>query len=293
MKSRRGEREKENKGEKKKHESESPLLPFSSYPLLSLLTDFGTSDYFVGAMKGAILSVCADARIIDITHEIPAHDIHTAAFTLLASYQTFPRGTIHIAVVDPGVGSSRKPILIQSENYFFIAPDNGLLSYVAERENKIKVFHLTNERYFRQSVSATFHGRDIFAPAAAQLARGVEAKELGEEIESFVRLGSLNPTIESETIQGSIINIDRFGNIVTNITPEHITEKMIESRFILKVSKHKIERLQTFYAEANDGEIFAIWGSAGFLEIVAFKDSAARLLNAKVGDDVIGMSFQS
>jgi S-adenosylmethionine hydrolase len=244
-------------------------------------------------MKGAILSVCADARIIDITHKIPAHDIHTAAFTLLASYQTFPRGTIHVAVVDPGVGSNRKPILIQSENYFFIAPDNGLLSYVAERENKIKVFHLTNEKFFRQPVSATFHGRDVFAPVAAQLACGVEAKELGEEIDDYVQLGSLNPTIENETIQGSIINIDRFGNIVTNITPEHLTEKMIERGLVLKIGEHKIERLQNFYAEANEGETFAIWGSAGFLEIVAFKDSAARLLNVKIGDNVIGVNLQS
>lgn len=260
----------------------SPLHPF-----ITLTTDFGTSDYFVGAMKGVVLSVCPSARIVDITHKIPAHDIQTGAFTLLASYKNFPKQTIHVAVVDPGVGSTRRPILIQSRDYFFVGPDNGLLSNAAEKESDVKVFHLTNEKYFCQSVSATFHGRDLFAPVAAWLACGVEAKEFGEEIDDFVKLGSLNPLVEGETLKGRIINIDRFGNIVTNIMPEHLTQKMIEHGFILKIGEHEISKFQDFYAAAKEREIFAIWGSAGFLEIVAFCASAEKMLNAKVGQEIV------
>jgi hypothetical protein len=243
-------------------------------------------------MKGAILSVCPEARIVDITHEIPPQDIHAGAFTLLASYQTFPKKTIHVAVVDPGVGSSRRPILIQSRDYFFIGPDNGLLSYAAEREGRVKIFHLTNENYFRAPVSATFHGRDVFAPVAAALACGVKPKKLGEEIDDYVRLGPLDPSIENDCLHGSIINIDRFGNIVTNILPEHLLQQMIERGFVLNINGREITKLQNFYAEASaDGEIFAIWGSAGFLEVAAFRDSAARLLNARIKQEVNLVSF--
>lgn len=274
-------------GEKVSDKNVSPLLPHSPTPLLSLLTDFGTSDYYVGAMKGAILSVCPSSHIVDITHEIPPQDIHTAAFTLLASYQTFPKKTIHIAVVDPGVGSNRKAILIQTRDYYFVAPDNGLLSYIAEKEKDVRIFQLTNEKYFHQPVSATFHGRDIFAPVAAYLSCGVKPKKFGKEIGDYVRLDSLNPKIDGKILKGRIINIDRFGNIVTNITHEHLTQQMFERGFALKIGEHEIKKHQNFYAEANaKGEIFIIIGSAGFFEIVAYRDSAASLLGAKTLEQV-------
>jgi len=257
-----------------------------SHPVISLTTDFGTSDYFVGAMKGAILSVCPSASIIDITHEIPAHDIHSGAFTLLASYQSFPKQTVHVAVVDPGVGSARRPILVQTRDYFFIAPDNGLLSYALQKETDVKVFHLTNEKFFRPSVSATFHGRDVFAPIAGAVASGINVEELGNRIEDYIRLGSLNPIVEDEELKGSIINIDRFGNIVTNILPEHLTEEMREHGFVLKINEHEIIAHQRFYAAVKEDEIFSIWGSAGFLEISAFKTPASKLLNAQNGQEV-------
>jgi S-adenosylmethionine hydrolase len=238
--------------------------------LITLLTDFGTSDYYVGAMKGVILGICPDARIVDITHEIPPQDIQTAAFTLLAAYKSFPKGTIHVAVVDPGVGSDRKPILIQSRDYFFIAPDNGLLSFIAENEKETQVFHLTNEKYFNSPVSATFHGRDVFAPVAAQLACGVNPEELGKAINDFVRLQPLKPEIEGD-----------------NVSPSNLTEKMFERGFVVKIGEHEIGKLQNFYAEANaEGDIFIIEGSASFFEIVSFKDSAARLLGAKLLQEI-------
>ena len=159
--------------------------------VITLLTDFGTADYFVGAVKGAILSVDPQAAIVDITHEIPPQDIEAGAFTLLASYKTFPAGTIHMAVVDPGVGSTRRPIVVIANEQFFVGPDNGIFSYICDRESSHRTFHITEEKYFRPSPSSTFHGRDIFAPVAAALSKGVKPEELGSEIEDEVRLGSL------------------------------------------------------------------------------------------------------
>ena len=196
--------------------------------LITLLTDFGTADYFVGALKGAILSVNEGARIFDITHDIAPHDINAAAFTLLAVYKTFPARTIHVAVVDPGVGSARRPILVCGGDYFFIGPDNGLFSFIIERESPCRVFHLTSKEFFRQSVSATFHGRDVFAPVAGALSKGVAAEELGEEIGDYVRLARLAPKLrEDGTIEAAIIHIDRFGNCITNLTPVELTDEMI------------------------------------------------------------------
>lgn len=254
--------------------------------LITLLTDFGTADYFVGAMKGVILSLNAQAHIIDITHEIPPQDIRAGAFTLLAAYRDFPPQTIHVAVVDPGVGSRRRPILVASGEQFFVGPDNGLFSYIYEREVKCRVFHLTREKYFCHPVSATFHGRDVFAPVAGALSNGVEPAELGDEIIDYVRLDPLAPkTFEDGTIEASIIHVDRFGNCVTNLTREHLPERMIARRPRLIINGNEITAFRRFYAEKDSasGELFAIWGSAGFLEIAAFLESAAQMLGARRG----------
>ena len=161
--------------------------------IITLLTDFGAADYFVGALKGAILSVNPQAQVVDITHEIAAHDIRAGAFTLLAAYEAFPPQTIHVAVVDPGVGSSRRPILVATREHFFVGPDNGLFSYICEREPEPRVYHLTEEKFFRPMVSATFHGRDIFAPVAGALSKGTPPASLGELITDYVRLAPLTP----------------------------------------------------------------------------------------------------
>ena len=181
-----------------------------SLPVITLLTDFGTADYFVGAVKGAILSVNPSAVIVDITHEIPPQDIEAGAFTLLAAYKTFPVGTIHVAVVDPGVGSTRRPIIVKTNEQFFVGPDNTF-TYIYDREPSHRIVHVTADRFFRPSVSSTFHGRDIFAPVAAALSNGVALEEFGEEINDQVRLPSLETPLR-------VIHIDRFGNCVTNIT---------------------------------------------------------------------------
>ncbi|MBA3766621.1 MAG: SAM-dependent chlorinase/fluorinase, partial [Acidobacteria bacterium] len=234
--------------------------------LVTLLTDFGNVDYFVGAMKGALLSVSPEARLVDITHEIPPQDVRAGAFTLMAVYQSFPPETIHVAVVDPGVGSSRRPVLVVGGGQFFVGPDNGLFSYIYEREPKARVFHLDREEYFRLPVSATFHGRDVFAPIAGALCNGVEFSELGHEIKDYIRLAPLAPGRDVDgNLDAEIIHIDRFGNCFTNLTRGDVTEEMIASGVRLIVCGHEIKTFRGFYAEtgAAPGELFAIWGSMG------------------------------
>jgi len=238
--------------------------------VITLLTDFGTADYFVGAVKGAILSVNPRAVIVDLTHEIAPQDIEAGAFTLLAAYKTFPAGTIHVGVVDPGVGSERRPIIVSANEQFFVGPDNGLFTYIYDREPSHRIVYVTSERYFRPAVSTTFHGRDIFAPVAAALSNDVAMEDFGVEINDAVRLPSLETPLR-------IIHIDRFGNCVTNITR---AEKS------LVVNGQTISEFRRFYGEGDDESLFAIWGSAGFLEISVNGGSAAEILHARRGDEV-------
>lgn len=244
--------------------------------VITLLTDFGSVDYFVGAVKGAILSVNLGAVIADITHEIPPQDVEAAAFTLLASYQTFPAATIHVAVVDPGVGSQRRPIVVKAGGQSFVGPDNGIFTYIYDREPSHQVFHVTSDKYFRPSLSTTFHGRDIFAPVAAALSNGVNPEDLGPPIADPIRLKN------SEVLR--IIHIDRFGNCVTNITRDLVDPKRHPT---LVIKRKQIRAFREFYSSAAPNELFAIWGGAGFLEISINGSSAAKVLRAKRGDTVV------
>jgi S-adenosylmethionine hydrolase len=250
--------------------------------LIALLTDFGTKDYFVGAMKGVILSINRNAQIIDITHEIPPQNIRTGSFNLRACYKEFPEKTIFVAVVDPGVGSERRAILVETPKYLFIAPDNGLLSFIFDKSNGFRVFEITNEDVFRKPISNTFHGRDIFSPSAAHLSNGLTPNEFGNEIEDFIRFEETKPhKISDSRIEAEIIHADHFGNLITNIKKKDLPEK-----FVLKIGEKRIEKLQKCFSAAGKSEIFMIFGSAGFLEIVAFQDSAQKILNAKIGDKI-------
>jgi S-adenosylmethionine hydrolase len=266
--------------------------------LITLLTDFGTADYFVAAVKGVILGANPAARIVDITHDIPAQDIEAAAFTLLAAYSSFPPGTIHVAVVDPGVGSARRPILLKLSEQYFVGPDNGVFSYVCDKHEDsgetAELFHLTNQKYFRHPVSATFHGRDVFAPVAATLSLGVKPAGLGTETVDFVRLTSLRPrTADDGKLTARIIHIDRFGNCITNLTQHDLTAQMIAASVTLRINGKSVKAFRNYFAEKTGSreKLFAIWGSAGFLEIAATNESAAKLLNAKRGDAVIVSHF--
>jgi S-adenosylmethionine hydrolase len=241
-------------------------------------------------MKGVILSVNSQARIVDLSHEVPPQDIASAAFTLLAAYRSFPERTVHVAVVDPGVGSSRRPILVVAGGQYFVGPDNGIFSYVIEQEAKSRVFHLTNERYFRQPVSATFHGRDIFAAVAGALSQGVRPAKLGPEIEDAVQLTALAPDmLVKGRIRARIIHIDRFGNCITNLTRDELTEEMIREGARLKIKEKTVKTFRRFFSDGadDDKKLFGLWGSAGFLEIAAMNRSAAKLLKARCGDTVL------
>lgn len=249
---------------------------------IALLTDFGTKDYFVGAMKGVIFQIDENAKIIDITHDIEPQNVKSASFNLRACYKNFPKKTIFVAVVDPGVGSDRRAVLVETSDYYFIAPDNGLLSFIFNEAESFRVIKIANEKFFIQPTSKTFHGRDIFALCAAHLSKGVNPEEFGDEMDDFARIPEIKPrNISENEIEAQIIHIDRFGNIITNLTKEDLPQK-----FHLQTNDRKIEKLKSFYAEAEKDEIFMIFGSAGFLEIVAFRNSAQKLLNIRNDDKI-------
>jgi S-adenosylmethionine hydrolase len=256
--------------------------------LITLLTDFGLSDYFVGAMKGVIFDINSSVRVVDITHDIPPQAIDAAAFNLLAVYKTFGAGTIHVAVVDPGVGSARRAIVISAGGQFFVGPDNGIFSYVLDRESDARVHHVTNDEYFRKPTSATFHGRDVFAPIAAALSTGVSPRELGDEINDPVRLKSLAPErLKHGRLRGRLIHIDRFGNCITNFTQAELPAELIRQGARLSINGKVVSEFREFFADESKAKLFAIWGSAGFLEIVAPNRSAAKSLRVKRGDKVL------
>jgi S-adenosylmethionine hydrolase len=254
-------------------------------PLITLTTDFGCSDHYVGAMKGVILSICPRARIVDISHGVGAFEIAEAAFTLSQAYRYFPRGAVHVVVVDPGVGTSRRPIMAQAAGQYFVAPDNGVLSMVYARE-KHKVRTITNARYFLQPVSNTFHGRDIFAPTAAHLAAGVPAARFGKPIADYLRLDFDKPARTGRrTWTGAILKVDHFGNIVTNFSAEDFPD-LDKRAFEMAVGPQRVTVFTPNYAACGPGEAFLILGSAGYYEISVSQGSAAKLLGCGAGAPV-------
>jgi len=253
--------------------------------IITLTTDFGSADWFVGTMKGVILGINPRVQIVDITHDIPAGNIRAGAFALAASHRFFPVRTIHIAVVDPGVGSQRKPLVVQTEHYLFVGPDNGVLSYALARE-KIKAVHqVTNERFFLRPVSHTFHGRDVFAPMAAHLSKGVPIRKLGTVASDFVRLDWPQPQFDQYATRGEILYIDRFGNAITNIDHSALTRFDL-ARCEVVAKRNRVGRVCSFYQAVPAGKPVAVPGSSGFLEIAVNGGSAARVFRLQVGDRV-------
>ena len=250
--------------------------------IITLLTDFGEIDGFVGAMKGVILSINPNAKIIDISHEIPAQDIEAGAFVFRRTYHYFPKGTIHIVVIDPGVGSERKILAVQSSDYFFITPDNQVLKYILNSDETLTVVEVLNKEFFLNSVSQTFHGRDIFAPVAAHLSIGVPINKLGHKTNNFDRGKIDQPIITQTSIIGSIIYIDKFGNLITNIG-QNLIKKSVSS---IQIGQTHIRKLSTSYSEAEVNQPLALIGSSGFLEIAVRNGNASERLLAKRKDTV-------
>jgi S-adenosylmethionine hydrolase len=259
-------------------------------PIVTLTTDFGLNDHFVGALKGVILNIAPEAKIVDICHTVQAFDILDGALALAQSYSYFPPRTVHLVVVDPGVGSARRPIIATSEMHNFVAPDNGVLSLMYAREQRLSVRHITAEHYFLQPVSNTFHGRDIFAPVAAYLAKGVDQEKFGEEVTDYVRFNAPKPkAVDATTTRGVVLRVDRFGNLITNFTPQD-APALFQANvppFKLVVGKREVTSLRTNYAEGAPGEVFAIVGSMGFIEIAANRGSAAQTTGAAKGSEVL------
>ena len=241
-------------------------------PVITLLTDFGAADYYAGAMKGVICGICPAARLVDISHDIAPFAIAEAAFILSQTWPCFPRGTVHLIVVDPGVGSARRPVLAEAGGQRFVAPDNGVLTMVYDAVPGLRVREISASRYFRQPVSQTFHGRDIFAPVAAHLSAGLPPSRFGKRIDDYVRLAFST---------GTVLHIDRFGNVVTSFRSEVLAQP-----FQLRIGRHRISRLAPSYAEVEPGRLFVIAGSAGFLEVSLNQGSAASVLGIAAGDTV-------
>jgi S-adenosylmethionine hydrolase len=255
--------------------------------LITLTTDFGTSDYFVGAMKGAIASILPEARIHDITHQVTPYDVLGGALTVASSYRYWPAGTIHVVVVDPGVGTARRPLLVSACGQYFIAPDNGVLSLVFDRESEVRAWHITAEKYFVQPVSRTFHGRDIFAPSAAWLARNGQPESFGPEVTDYERLALPRPEISASTIRGVVLRADHFGNLLTNLRAEDAPQIASGARFRLKIGNAAITRLVATFGEAAQGEACLLVGSSGYFEIAANRASAAQITGASAGSPFV------
>jgi len=254
-------------------------------PVITLLTDFGAKDHYVAAMKGVMLAICPEARLVDISHEITPYAIPEAAFTLEQAWRCFPKGTVHLVVVDPGVGSARRPILVEAGGQCFVAPDNGVLTMLYESTVKQRVREITASRYFREPVSQTFHGRDVFAPAAAHLAGGLQPSRVGRRINDYARLDFAKPARRGpKKWIGAILKIDRFGNLITNF--ESAAWKLVDQPFEMNIGTRSVTKLAQNYSGMATGALFAIAGSAGYLEISMNQKSAAAALDARTGSAV-------
>ena len=257
--------------------------------VVTLTTDFGLQDSFVGIMHGVVLNIHPETRIVDICHAIPSFDVLDAAWTIARAYRFFPPRSVHVVVVDPGVGSTRRPILAETDEHIFVAPDNGVLSLVEARELKLTVRHITAERYFLQPVSQTFHGRDIFSPVAGWLSKGIAPSEFGPEISNYARLPL--PSVEhvaTNSLRGVVLKVDKFGNLITNLSEQEVPALFATTPPNVKVliAGQTITHMRRSYAEGSDQEFFAIVGSSGYLEIAARQASAAEKLRAGVGTPV-------
>ncbi len=255
--------------------------------IITLTTDFGLADGYVGTMKGVILGIDPTATIVDISHDIAPQDVREAAYTLYTAYPYFPQGTIHVVVVDPGVGSERRAIALRMPQATFVAPDNGALSYVVAGERVEEIVHLTNPRHHLSPVSHTFHGRDIFAPAAAHLARGIRLAELGEPLTDIVTFPLPRPQVRPDgVVVGQVIHVDRFGNLTTSIMPKDWTDRLLREG-IIEIKGQSIRGIANNYAEGTPGKLQALIGSSNHLEIAVSGGSAAQSLEAEVGDEVL------
>ncbi len=252
--------------------------------IITLTTDFGFDNWFVGTMKGVILSIAPDTGIVDLNHGINSFDIRSAVFSLGAGYRYFPEGTVHVAVIDPGVGGHRRVLVAQTQKYFFVAPDNGILPALLENEQGVKLFHARNHDYFLPHISNTFHGRDIFAPLSAYLANGVNPQQIGTEINDPVIMDSLRvKKISDSIIEGEIVFIDKFGNMITSVSRNDLDGMARIELPDIGIGPGRINRS---YSDVAPGNLALLIGSTGYLELAVNQGSASVLLGLKKGDKI-------
>ena len=257
-------------------------------PIITLTTDYGTDDHLVGVLKGVILKINPEVQIVDITHGVTPFDLLDGAMAIANAYAYFPPRTIHVVVVDPGVGTERRPLLVSGQNQYFIAPDNGVLSAVYEKEQNFVVRHLTAEHYFLQPVSKTFHGRDIFAAVAGWLSKNWQPASMGEGITDFKRFALPRPKEADGLLKGVVLKVDSFGNLITNLRSEDLPEGALEKGEIkLQVGNHAVSKLVQTFANGNAGEAIAYLGSSGLVEIGVNKGSASKTLGIGRGTAVL------
>jgi S-adenosyl-L-methionine hydrolase (adenosine-forming) len=256
-------------------------------PVIALLSDFGTHDHYAGTMKGVMLTICPEATLVDITHDVLPHDVVDGALQLVAAARYFPAGTIFLAVVDPGVGSARRGIAAEAGDYRFVAPDNGVLTMVLREWAPKKVVELTERRYARPTVSRTFEGRDRFAPAAAWLAKGIQLPALGRPAPDYHRLDIPQPQTTEAALEGVVLRVDRFGNLVTNIDRRTFESFARNGHTEITAGGNAVERLVATYTEIPPGEICALFGSTDHLELAANAESAADRLQLTRGAAVM------
>ena len=257
-------------------------------PIITLTTDYGTNDHLVGVLKGVILKINPDAQIVDITHQVTPFDLLDGALSIAAAYSYFPPRSVHVIIVDPGVGSERRPILVSGQNHYFIAPDNGVLSGIYEKEHPVVVRHITSEHYFLQPVSKTFHGRDVFAPVAAWLSKNWQPASMGEEITDFKRFAMPKPKEAEGMLKGVVLKVDAFGNLMTNFRADDLPVNAVEKGEVrLQIGSHPVTKFVPTFAQGAAGEAVAYIGSSGFLEVAMNKGSAARTLGLGRGTPVL------
>ncbi|MCJ7578860.1 MAG: SAM-dependent chlorinase/fluorinase [candidate division Zixibacteria bacterium] len=259
--------------------------------MITLLTDFSTKDGYVGAVKGVIKRINPQAEIVDVTHDIDSYDVLGAAFALNNFYKYFPKGTIHLAVVDPGVGSLREPILIRTKDFLFVGPDNGIFSFIYQREDITDIIIISNKKYFLAEPSGTFHARDIFAPVAAYLSLGIKIDEFGSPAKECVKFIISKPEAKGRSLKGEVIHIDRFGNLITNIPADLLENKrnaeiIVGKRKIKGISRSYFEIKETCSERSESKRLGALIGSSNFLELAVNQGSAQKLLKAKVGNPI-------
>ncbi|RJS82196.1 hypothetical protein CW707_01655 [Candidatus Bathyarchaeota archaeon] len=257
-------------------------------PIITLTTDFGLKDPYVAEMKAVILNIKPDAKIVDITHEIEKFNIKMGAYILASATPYFPKDTIHVVVVDPGVGTKRKPIIIRTRDAYYVGPDNGVLTLAAKKQGIISVHEISNRKFMLPKVSNTFHGRDIFAPAAAHLANGIKLTQFGPEIRSIVVPKFAKITTQKNKVIGEILHIDGFGNIITNLSEKELELMKVKEVVCIQLKEEKLKlKLCKSYADVNAGEPLAMIGSHNFLEIAVNQSNAAERFNVKAGDKLI------